>query len=188
MTLALAETLIYGSGLGCFLPHQYLKDEGITVDDQKEYDFIKNRLEKKTSTTVDGAESSGHESSSMSGEMFNAFQYNYVQFEETIKSITKNGICVPKEKDDIDFSKTHLFQFEVDPERGIDLIPDPMLLLIKAAVNWSWYCDQKLLAAYGHPTKEIKTKQQATTGDVGVPSTPIPVVVEFETKPVPVTP
>lgn len=61
---------------------------------------------------------------------------------------------------------------------GFDLYPDPMLLLIKAAVNWSWWCGQKLLPACGCANEEEE--------ELVASSTPVPATIEFKT--VPVTP
>ncbi|CAB9524516.1 hypothetical protein SEMRO_1546_G281450.1 [Seminavis robusta] len=72
---------------------------------------------------------------------------------------------------------TTLLQFEVDPSK-LDLSPDPMLLLIKAAVNWSWCCGQKLLPACGRSNEEEEEEELVA------PSTPIPTTIGC--KPVPV--
>lgn len=64
---------------------------------------------------------------------------------------------------------------------GLDLCPDPMLLLVKAATNWSWWCGQQLLPACGLANEEEEKEEEVVR-----PSTLVP--TEIEVKPVPVTP
>mmetsp|Transcript_61664 Transcript_61664/g.150957 ORF Transcript_61664/g.150957 Transcript_61664/m.150957 type:complete len:230 (-) Transcript_61664:185-874(-) len=185
MTLAMAETLV-GDWKGC-RPDQYLIDENIEVANDNDYDYITRMLKNKIVGNEDekyygedGQKKSGDKGSTRLGRDFSQLQFDRVQLQETEKKFNKEGICIPKEKDGLDFSNVELFQFTVDPESGIDLCPDPLLLLIKAAINWSWHCDQKLLPSCGIPSDE------EDTWDLVAPSTPIPAVIEV--RPVPVFP
>ena len=140
--------------------------------------YIKRKLKSKTAEEEDG-KMSGEEESEKSRTDLQVEDYHKVQFEETRTSL-KNGIKLPEAKPELDLNHCELFQFEVDPARKLDLYPDPMLLLIKAAINWSWSCNQKLLPACGRVNEEEEEEEL-----VG-PSTPIPTEIEF--KSVPVTP
>jgi hypothetical protein len=61
-------------------------------------------------------------------------------------------------------------------------IPDPMLLLVKAAINWSWRHKQKLLPACGSVHSEKEEERS-----LAAPSTPIPSFIELASA-IPVTP
>ena len=71
---------------------------------------------------------------------------------DTKKSIKKKGVCIPKllRKEDEELENIEVFKFSLDSEKT-DYVPDPMLLLIKVAVNWSWRCGQKLLPVLWGP-------------------------------------
>ena len=81
----------------------------------------------------------------------------------------------------LDWENVEVLKFAIDPNKT-DFVPDPILLLMKAAINWSWRCRQKLYPACGsHCMEEEK--------ELVVPSTPIPSEIEFvHVSAVPVTP
>jgi hypothetical protein len=100
--------------------------------------------------------------------------------EESIENIEKRGVMVPELIRE-DLASVEVMKFFID-QKATDLVPDPMLLLIKAAINWSSRCDQKLLPACGSVHGEGEGEEE----EFFVPSTPIPSVIKF--KPNPVTP
>jgi hypothetical protein len=111
--------------------------------------------------------------------------YDTELFEDTVRSIRESGGKLPKVKEDLEGNENldgvELLQFWVD-QKKVDLYPDPMLLLVKAAINWSWYCEQKLLPACGCATVN---DEKAEEGDaLLVPSTPIPTIIECLAMPV----
>ena len=173
MTLAMAETLVgqdFQIRPDQILGNRYLRDG--------DFEYIKRKLKSNTAEEEDG-KISGEEESEKSRTDLQVEDYHKVQFDETRASL-KNGIKLPEAKPELDLNHCELFQFEVDPARKLDLFPDPMLLLIKAAINWSWSCNQKLLPACGRANEEEEEEEL-----VG-PSTPIPTEIEFQS--VPVTP
>ena len=182
MTLAMAETLV---GKRKIRPDNILRNHEIDNDD--DYNDVKNKLMAKNpeikDDTKSGEDSEGkskvEEGSARSPRSRRKEDYHYVLFSETRKSL-KSGVILPTVASGLDFNKAELLQFMVDPESGIDLWPDPMLLLIKATINWSWYCGQKLLPACGG------NSQQEDEEELVAPTTPIPAVVTV--KPAPVTP
>jgi hypothetical protein len=98
---------------------------------------------------------------------------------ETQEKMKEDGIVLPQLRNDIDYDSVQVLKFRIDPDKT-DLVPDPMLLLMKADINWSWRCGQKVLPACG-------TVNTAGEEKVDVPpTTPIPSSIEF--KPNPVTP
>ena len=171
MTLAMAETLV-GQNFN-IRPDQSLRTRHVKDED---IEYIKSKLKSKTAEE-EGGKMSGEESEK--SKTYLKVDYHKVQFEETRKSLN-NGIKLPEAKPELDLDRCELFQFEVDPARKLDLYPDPMLLLIKAAINWSWSCNQNLFPACGRANEEEEEEELVD------PSTPIPTEIEF--KSVPVTP
>lgn len=94
--------------------------------------------------------------------------YDSHLFEETIHSITTKGVQVPTLEESQDLEHVQLLVCHFNPDL-VDVCPDPMLLLMKAAINWSWYCDQKLLPACGEEEEDEEM----------VPTTPVPEYIEF---------
>jgi len=176
MTLAMAETLIGNKECKFIRPDKCLQEKKIDMTDEV-YQFISKRLNDRTADEEKG----GEKSPGTEGSKIPKTWYDAVQFSETRKSLGA-GIKLPKEaKEGPDPTRgEELLQFVVDPDR-LDLYPDPMLLLIKAAVNWSWSCGQKLLPACGCANEEEEEEEELV-----VPSTPVPTMIEFQ--PVPVTP
>lgn len=177
MTLAMAETLVGNKESTSIQPDAFLNEKvDVNTMSQNEYDLISKGLKDRTANEEKGGEKSpGTEGSDY---VNNPRAYNAEQLAETRKSLQK-GIKLPKELEGPDpTSGAELLQFVVDPKE-LDLSPDPMLLLIKAAVNWSWWCGQKLLPACGCANEEEEE-------ELVVPSTPVPTMIEFQ--PVPVTP
>ena len=178
MTLAMAETLV-GKGNNIH-PDESLKDTKLSNED---YDYIVAKLKseiegndvksKTEENDEEGEDDSGEDQSEKSRGTLGPKKYNYVQFQETRRSLN-SGIKVPKMKEGLDFSKAELLQFTVDPNGGVDLYPDPMLLLIKAAINWSWSNGQKLLPTCGRTEEEEEWVA--------------PIPTEIEIAPVPVIP
>ncbi|CAB9519564.1 expressed unknown protein [Seminavis robusta] len=97
------------------------------------------------------------------------------------KEIEKDGVFVPVLVSDASehLESLKVVKFTIDASET-DLVPDPMLLLIKAAINWSWRCGQKLLPACGSVQSEGEDAELTV-------STP-PCIVVIGPKPVPVTP
>jgi hypothetical protein len=95
------------------------------------------------------------------------------------KDIEENGVRVPKSLGHL-LDDVKVLKFTVTPDLT-DLEPDPMLLLIKAAISWSWRCGQKLLPACGSVHSEGSGDDELVS-----PSTPIPSFVLC--TPIPVTP
>jgi len=104
------------------------------------------------------------------------------QFEETRKSLNEDGIKLPQAMPEIgDLDDYELLLFEVDPSAKLDVYPDPMLLLIKAAINWSWFCGQKLLPTYCGSANEEDEGEEGEESDVEEEeSPPIPTTIEFK--------
>lgn len=161
MTLAMAETLV-GKGVNV-RPNNGLEGTADNLT-ETEYESIAQRL--KAKSTEQTAEEL-HNNKKFGPKIFNA-----VQFSETIKCLDRDGIKVPQAKEGINSDHCELLVFEVNPNSGLDVYPDPMLLLIKAAINWSWYCGQKLLPACGPASEE---------GDDMV-SPPVPTTIEFRKR------
>lgn len=177
MTLAMAETLVGNKECTSIQPDAFLNGK-VDVNNmrQNNYELISKKLKDKTADEEKG----GEKSPGTEGSVHRPHDYDAVQFAETRKSLQR-GIKLPKAHEGPDpTSGAELLQFVVDPER-LDLYPDPMLLLIKAAVNWSWWCGQKLLPACGCANEEEEEEEELV-----VPSTPVPTMIEFQ--PVPVTP
>jgi len=103
---------------------------------------------------------------------------NVVLLGKTLEDIKTRGVLLPTLPTDLNFGQLEVLKFTINPEET-DLVPDPMLLLMKAAINWSWRCDQKLLPACGSVYSEEEEPRFA-------PSTIIPFVIEF--APMPETP
>jgi len=53
---------------------------------------------------------------------------------ETQKKMKKDGIVLPQLRDDIDYDSVQVLKFRIDPTKT-DLVPDPMLLLMKAVTK-----------------------------------------------------
>jgi len=159
MVLAMTETL-FGRGFYGINPDIGLANTGSLSEKDRKY--VENKLKGKLKPKS--------ERSSEEHRQIPVSSYNVVQFEWTKASMFKDGIKLPKERDNLVLDKVELLQFEVDPLE-LDVYPDPFLLLIKAAINWSWCCDQKLLPACGRPD---------------APSSPVPTMIEITTVPLPV--
>ena len=114
-------------------------------------------LRKSIPIAEEGVEESGGEESETLQRPLHTEDYHIAQFQDTTESLKNDGVRLPKAKNDLDLDSCELLQFEVDPTTEIDLYPDPMLLLIKAAINWSWCCRQKLLPACGRANKPVPT-------------------------------
>jgi hypothetical protein len=97
-----------------------------------------------------------------------------------LKSIDKDGIKLPSVLESFDFEDAQVLKSFIEP-LATDLVPDPMLLLMKAAINWSWRCGQKLYPACGSVHSAVGEEEE-----LEVPSTPIPSFIEV--RAVPVTP
>lgn len=97
-----------------------------------------------------------------------------------IAALKKDGVKVPMLKKDINLESLELVKFLVNPEK-VDLYPDPWLLLMKAAINWSWRCGQKL-----YPACRSVHSEEEEEEEWDVPSTPVPTIIEC--GPLPVTP
>merc|ERR1712224_876802 len=136
MTLAIAETLVGNKESTSIQPDAILNGkEDVNKMSQNDYELISKKLKDKTADEEKGGEKSlGTEGSDY---VHSSRAYDAVQFAETRKSLQK-GIKLPKalEGPDPAASGAELLQFVVDPKK-LDLYPDPMLLLIKASVNWS---------------------------------------------------
>jgi uncharacterized membrane protein YgcG len=91
--------------------------------------------------------------------------------EKTRKSIENSGVVLPLAPKNFD-DNLQVLKCSIDPKHT-DLIPDPMLLLMKAAINWSWRCGQKLLPACGSVHSDNEEARSLTA-----PYTPIPKFVE----------
>ncbi|KAL3909216.1 MAG: hypothetical protein SGILL_008171, partial [Bacillariaceae sp.] len=143
MVLAMAETLVGGKHIKV-RPDANLHEMKEEINDETR-EYITKKLKDKLKPKDERS----------SEEDFNshipAAYYDAVQFELTRESMAIEGIKVPKVKDNLVLDSVELLQFEVDPASGLDLYPDPLLLLIKAAINWSWFCGQTLLPACGLP-------------------------------------
>jgi len=178
MTLAMAETLV-GKDFKV-RPDEILRGKLDNIDDDAR-NYIIKKLESKTADEEKGDEKSIGEEKRDYYEPKRHLQapdyYDAVQFEQTRNSL-KEGSKLPKANEELDLDGCELLQFDIDPKRGFDLYPDPMLLLIKAAVNWSWWCGQKLLPTCGCANEEEE--------ELVAPSAPVPATIEF--KPAPVTP
>jgi len=99
---------------------------------------------------------------------------------QTRDDMKNRGVMVPKFLDSDFDDSVEILKFVIDPS-ATDLVPDPMLLLMKAAINWSWRCGQKFLPACCSVHSEGAEEEELV-----VPSTPIPSFIEC--PPVPVTP
>jgi hypothetical protein len=90
---------------------------------------------------------------------------------------------VPELKGDIkeneDLNGFELLVFHLNPNQ-VDFYPDPMLLLMKAGINWFWYCEQKLLPACGGLTVKVdddveeEDDEEEDDEEVVVPTNPVP--------------
>ena len=122
---------------------------------------------------------------------WNKKHYDVSLFEATSQSIKRNGVLVPKLviglEENPDLDGVELLVCHLNPDQ-VDLYPDPMLLLMKAAINWSWYCKQKLLPASGSLSMKMNDGIGDEEDEEKVPTTPVPVCIEFRPMPVPVTP
>lgn len=124
-------------------------------------------------------------------DQWNKEHYDIDLFEATMLSVKNNGVRVPKLERGLegnpDLDGVELLVCHLNPDQ-VDLYPDPILLLVKAAINWSWYCDQKLLPACG--SLNIK-RDDGIDGDKDeeiVPTTPVPECIELRPTPGWVTP
>jgi hypothetical protein len=69
--------------------------------------------------------------------------------------LTGDGVIVPRLSDDLpDPLRVALIQFCSHDEHDGHPAPDPMLLVIKSAANWSWRHGQKLIATGERPEEE----------------------------------
>ena len=108
-------------------------------------------------------------------------EFQMKMLQDTVESIeAKRGVFVPELKfeDEDELGRVEVFKFSLDKEKT-DYLPDPLLLLIKAAINWSWRTGQKLLPACGPVLKEEEGQEVSVT-------TPIPDIITRNA--VPVTP
>ena len=124
-------------------------------------------------------------------DQWNKEHYDIDLFGATIRSIKEFGVQVPKLESGLeenpDLDGVELLVCHLNPEQ-VDLYPDPMLLLMKAAINWSWYCGQKLLPACGSLNMKMDDDIEEEEDEEMVPTTPVPVCIEFRPMPVSVTP
>lgn len=81
----------------------------------------------------------------------------------TTEDLKTRGVMVPQLQGDL--ASVEVLKFVIDPS-ATDLVPDLMLLLIKAAINWSSRCGQTLLPACDSVHSEREEEELV------VPSTP----------------
>jgi hypothetical protein len=96
------------------------------------------------------------------------------------EAMERTGIVLPQVQGKLEYNSAQVLKCVIDP-MAHDLVPDPMLLLMKAAINWSWRCKQKPYPACGSAHGAVGEEEELV-----VPSTPIPSFIEV--KAVPVTP
>ncbi|KAL3906024.1 MAG: hypothetical protein SGILL_009445 [Bacillariaceae sp.] len=90
--------------------------------------------------------------------------YKKDHFENLFASFNNKGVQIPKVNSESaeELEKKELLVFHLDP-RKVDLYPDPMLLLMKAAINWSMYCDQELFPVYDSATEDDEDEESVAT-------------------------
>jgi hypothetical protein len=92
-------------------------------------------------------------------------QVQVALLKETKKDIQQRGVVLPTAR--TNFESLQVLKGFIDSEKS-DLIPDPMLLLMKAAINWSWRCKQQLL-----PACHSVHSEQEEASSLASPSTPV---------------